>query len=274
MSQNNNLVAEVRQKAIVELIGASQEVKVADLSDYFGVSTLTVRRDLERLEKQGFLKKVHGGAVSLQSVVTATPLMQRDTKNVLQKRAIVAHALGLIKDGDYIFIESGSTCKLLAQGLKAKRDLKIATVSPEIAVILMELSYTCNLNFEILVSGGKLLADRSILVGPGAVSFLKNINMNKAFMTVTAIDTEFGISADSEEEAEVSRAVLEGFSTLKIGLIDSSKFETRSMVRIADIKAFTDIITDTGLSENTEKRYIRKGANITRASVEKSMSDN
>jgi DeoR/GlpR family transcriptional regulator of sugar metabolism len=167
-----------------------------------------------------------------------------------------------VSNGDFLILESGSTCLALAENLAEKDNLKIATASPMIAMRLAEIVEQYGRRFEIMLAGGILNAYKNFVMGPTAVEMFERLKVDFAFSSVTAIDAEAGITADEVTESAVSRVVLEQCGKKTIGLVASSKFNKASFYKVADVNAFDEIITDRGLDRQTRKLFEEKGVRI------------
>jgi DeoR/GlpR family transcriptional regulator of sugar metabolism len=259
----NQLLSFDRRRQILEAVNRRKSATVDSLAESFGVSRMTVIRDLERLETDGQLKRVRGGAVSLAHIVVAPPASASMRSLSEEQKRIAIEASRRIANGEFIILESGSTCLALAERLFEKDNLKIATASPIIATRLAEIAETYNRRFEIILAGGILSISKNFVLGPTAVQMFEHINVDIAFLSATAIDPESGMTADDVNESAVSRTILEHCGRKKIGIIRSEKFNKTSFYKVADITAFDEIITDTGLDRKTAHAFSSRGVKMT-----------
>jgi DeoR family fructose operon transcriptional repressor len=259
---HDTLLSFDRRKRIVEIVNRKKSVTVDALVDAFPVSRMTVSRDLERLEAEGLLRRVRGGAVSLSHIVVAPPMSRSARALTEEQKCIGREAARRVSNGDFLILESGSTCLALAENLAEKDNLKIATASPMIAMRLAEIVEQYGRRFEIMLAGGILNAYKNFVMGPTAVEMFERLKVDFAFSSVTAIDAEAGITADEVTESAVSRVVLEQCGKKTIGLVASSKFNKASFYKVADVNAFDEIITDRGLDRQTRKLFEEKGVRI------------
>jgi DeoR/GlpR family transcriptional regulator of sugar metabolism len=252
-----------RRRQILEAVNRRKSATVDSLARSFGVSRMTVIRDLEKLEAEGQLKRVRGGAVSLAHIVVAPPASTSMRALSEEQKRIALEASRRIANGDFIILESGSTCLALAERLFEKDNLKIATASPIIATRLAEIAESYNRRFEIILAGGILSISKNFVLGPTAVQMFEHINVDSAFLSATAIDLESGMTADDVNESAVSRTILERCGRKKIGIIRSEKFNKTSFYRVADIAIFDEIITDKGLDRKTAQLFTSRGVKMT-----------
>jgi DeoR/GlpR family transcriptional regulator of sugar metabolism len=257
------LLSSERRQRILDVVNQKRSISVEEMAEQFPVSTITIRRDLDKLAEEKLLRRVHGGAMALSSIVTA-PRASKLFANITEEQIRIGReASTRIADGDYIIIESGSTCLALVQHLDEKKNLKVVTVSPRIVTMLAEISDTYNNDFEIISSGGILNSYKNFFFGPHAKTLFEGIKVDIAFVSVTAIDLEAGVTADSSYEAEISKTILEKCAKRRIGLIYSSKFEKTSFVKVTTADIFDEIITDTNLSKNIIDAYTDAGIKMT-----------
>jgi DeoR/GlpR family transcriptional regulator of sugar metabolism len=259
---NDTLLSFERRQRILEIVNRERTVSVDQVAEQFPVAEITIRRDLDKLAEEGLIKRVHGGAAALSNIVVA-PKASDLVKHINEeRRRIGREAAKRIHDGEYIYIEAGSTCYALAQSLTEKKNLKIVTVSPVIVMVLSEVSEAVGGDFEIISAGGVFNVYKHFLLGSHTRSLLENVQVDTAFVSVTAIDLEAGITADNLEEAEISRTMLTNSSRRNIGLVVSEKFQTRSFVKVADVQVFEEIITDSGVDSRIVERFQEQGIKI------------
>ena len=263
MEQQENLLSTDRRMRILEIVNQKRSISVDDLAKLFPVSTITIRRDLDRLAAEKLLRRVHGGAMALSDIVTAPRASELFANITEAQQRIGREASSRITDGDFIIIESGSTCLALVEHLHDKRRLKVVTVSPRIVMLLADISEEYGNDFEIISSGGLLNINKNFFFGPHARILFENIKVDIAFVSVTAISCEEGITADSVYEAEITKTILEKCAKMKIGLIYASKFEKTSFVKVAAANIFDEIITDNSLRQDTIDTYREMGIKMT-----------
>ncbi|MGM0365971.1 MAG: DeoR/GlpR family DNA-binding transcription regulator [Actinomycetota bacterium] len=252
------------EKRIIEmkkLIQMEKMVSVERLSEHFGISPITVRRDLARLEEEGFLSKVHGGAI-YKDTLTPEPAFNEQIKiHRDEKNKIAKEAAKRIKDGDSIIIESGTTCLSLVSYLSPFKNLKISTAGLPIAIELWK-AYAQRQDFEISTCGGTIRPVSNMFVGPHAVNFFKKINVDKAFVSAVAVSLDKGISSGTEYDSEIAKSVIDSAREV-ILLCDSSKFGRYSYINVAGLDAVDEIITDKGLDQDILEKIKSMGIKTT-----------
>ncbi len=262
--REDGLLSFDRRKQILEIVNRRKSVTIDSLAEVFPVSRMTVSRDLERLEADGLLKRVRGGAVSLAHIVVAPPMSRSARAMTDEQKRIGREAALRVRNGDFLIIESGSTCLALVENLVERDNLKIATASPLLAMRLAELVERFGRRFEIILAGGILNAYKNFVMGPTAVEMFERLNVDIAFVSVTAIDAVAGVTADEVYESAVTKVILERCGKKTIGLVTSSKFNNASFYKVADVTVFDEIVTDKGLDRRTRKLFEEKGVRMTR----------
>jgi DeoR/GlpR family transcriptional regulator of sugar metabolism len=262
-NDGNHLLSSDRRQKILAVINDRRSASVEELAALFPVSAITIRRDLDKLAEEGAVSRVHGGAMALGGIVTSPRASTMSAKLTDEQLRIGKEAARQIADGDFIIIESGSTCLALAQHLSQKKRLKIVTVSPRIAMTLADITEKHNTEFEIILSGGILHVYKNFCIGPHARMLFESVKVDTAFVSVTAIDLAAGVTADNVYEAEISRTVLEVCSKRRVGLVTSQKFGKVSFVKVTDTEIFDEIITDKRLDPVTAARYTERGLRVT-----------
>jgi len=227
-----------RRAKIIDEIENNGIVKVSDLSIKFGVSDVTIRNDLVQLEKKNILIRAHGGAMKFQRVGVDFELDIKAKKHLIEKQRIGKKAAELIKDGDTIILDSGTTTLQIAKFVSDINDLTIITNSLNIAGQLVDYK-----NVKVIVPGGNLRRKSLSLIGPIAENSIKNYYCDKVFLGVDGIDTNYGISTPNSEEAYLNNIMI-NISREVIVVTDSSKFLRKSFAFIAPLSKIDTIVTD------------------------------
>ncbi|PMQ01102.1 MAG: DeoR family transcriptional regulator [Dictyoglomus sp. NZ13-RE01] len=232
------MLAEERRTRILELIEKERGVKVSELVKLFNVTGATIRRDLEALEKEGLLKRTHGGAVLPQSFSFEPLYATKKRQNLKEKMAIGAKAAELINDGETVFIETGSTTLQIAKNIKNRHDLTVITNSIDVARELLNAR-----GVEVILTGGNLRKETIALVGPLAERVLREFRVDKAFLGISGIVPGKGMSTASIVEAEIKRLIIE-MAREVIGVADYSKFGKECFAFVAPTKVLHKIVVD------------------------------
>lgn len=227
-----------RRNKILEILKADGRVVVGDLSVMFSVTEETIRRDLEKLEKEGFAKKTYGGAIIADSATVDLPFLIRKQANVESKEHIAALVCALVEDGDHLMLDASSTAVYIAKQLKSKKNLTVITNSIEIMLELSDIS-----GWKILSTGGTLREGSLSLVGYQAEKMISTFHVDKSIISCKGIDTGKGITDSNEMDAHIKKLMLES-SNMKILAVDQSKFNRISFTKIEDISCIDTIVTD------------------------------
>jgi DeoR family transcriptional regulator, aga operon transcriptional repressor len=241
-----NLPAEVRQQLAHQYLEQRGFVRVRELSDRFGVSTVTVRNDLQALEERQLVHRVHGGAMPIDRARGERSFEEVATQHAPQKRAIGEAAAALISPGESILIDVGTTTAALATALvgrTALSDVTVITNGLSIALTL-EAAYP---RLSIVVTGGTLRPKQHSLVDPLAGSMLKTLSVDTVFLGCNGIDEEAGVTNVNLPEADIKRSMIAA-SQRCVVLADSTKFGVRALANICDIGAIDVVVTDDGVA--------------------------
>lgn len=256
------MFANERRIRITEMLERSNSVTVTELTDAFHVSLETIRRDLEYLENQGALKRVHGGAVTVRKMQRYTSLSSRVTEHREEKRKLAQASLPYIREGDRIALDTGSTSFELASLLcEHFHALTVLTNSLEVFRILSEKE-----GFQTILTGGFYLPGEKAFHGHLTLDMIRQLHVSKFFLAPSAISLDFGISEHIPEMIAVQRAII-GISDQIIVQADSSKFETRAALRVCDLNPLFLYLTDSGLSDEILEIYKKASLNVIKASV-------
>ncbi|MBD2867489.1 DeoR/GlpR family DNA-binding transcription regulator [Paenibacillus arenilitoris] len=230
------LVAE-RYDKIVQLVNERGSIRVTELSELCQVTEETIRRDLDRLEQAGRLRRSHGGAVSVKDQQPEIPYFEREVTRAEEKKRIAEEAVKLIRPKDRILLDASSTAWYMAASMP---DIPLTVLTNSIKVA-MELSGKEKI--EVISTGG-ILASRSLsYVGPLAERSLDAYHVDKAFFSCKGVHLERGISESNELQARIKHKMV-GMADQVILLADSSKFGVQAFTHVADLSDVDAIVTD------------------------------
>jgi len=232
------MLAIERKNEILARLRAEQRVLVSELSEYYQVTEETIRRDLEKLEKEGYATKTYGGAILGNSTKTDLSYTIRNRTNVDAKRMIADLIAQSIEDGDHIMLDDSSTSLYIARRIKEKKNLTVITNSLQ---IVLELADTVGWN--ILSTGGRLKPESLDLVGHQAEEMIRKYHVDKAIISCKGIDIENGITDSNEYHALLKKAMLSSAHETFLAA-DSSKFGKTSFIRIEDFSRIDYVVTE------------------------------
>ncbi len=258
MKEDNKHNTVERRAKILELLSANNKVFVGELSKQFVVSEVTIRNDLEQLESKKLLIRARGGAMSITHVVSYDQhLGEKHKLNMSEKSRIGKAAAKLLKDSDTVIIDSGTTTlEIIRNLLPGLKDVTIITNALNIANQLVSSQ-----NINLIIPGGVLRKNSLSLIGPLAEKSFKNFFVDKVFLGVDGFDTMNGISTPNLEEAYLNQVMIEVAREVII-VTDSSKFLRKSLSFICKLNRIDTVITDSGISEEDEKRLSDAGVKV------------
>jgi DeoR family transcriptional regulator, aga operon transcriptional repressor len=246
-----------RRKSILSQINELGQVLVHELSNEFSVSEVTIRNDLEQLEKKNLLIRARGGAIKAERGVGIDyRLSEKDKLNSDEKARIGRRAAQLIKEHDTIIIDSGTTTIEIAKNLGHLNDLTVISNAINIISQLIQLK-----NLNLIIPGGYLRKNSLSLVGPLAEKNLQNLYVDKVFIGVDGFDTKHGIYTPNIEEAYFNEIMIK-IAKEVIVVCDSSKFHRRSLAYICGIDKLHTVITDNGIPDEDRKRLEDAGITV------------
>jgi DeoR/GlpR family transcriptional regulator of sugar metabolism len=234
--------ADERRALILEHLARDQIVKVAELSDRFAVSEVSIRRDLDRLDRLGLLKRVHGGAVAIPNAALGQSHVAKMRHHVEEKERIGRAAAQMIRYGDRLIFDSGTTVLQVARNISG--DLLNAgnlTVITGSLPIVQELGPWKGLH--LIVLGGIYLPDYQMIVGPQTIENLNGLHADKVFLGTDGLTFSHGVTTANMLEAEVDRAMVEAASEV-IVVADSSKIGVIGLTTIIPVVKINKLITD------------------------------
>jgi DeoR/GlpR family transcriptional regulator of sugar metabolism len=249
-----DVFAEERQQLIARLVDEHGRARVADLSSQFGVSSVTIRKDLEKLEQQGRLTRTHGGAVAPRTAGAERAFDVRERLQRLEKDAIGREAAAMVVDGESIALDASTTALALARHLKRQGGWLHLTVITNGLRIAAELAGHPGIT--VAMPGGFLRWEALSLVGPLGEGLFDKVNIQTAFMGAAGFALDAGLSDATEEEAQIKRLMVQGASRT-VALVDHSKWERAAFAtfcRTADIAAVvTDAVAPAGMLEDVRR---------------------
>lgn len=238
------MLAIERKKLILEQLQRDKKVIVADLAKVFDVTEETIRRDLEKLEREGFAQKIYGGAVLKESFNVDLPYAVRKRSNVTDKQYIAGLIADMIQDGDSIMLDASSTALFVAQNIKSKKNITIITNSVEIVCEIADRN-----SWKVISTGGTLKEGALALVGSQAIKTINNYHVDIAVFSCKGISSDCGLTDSNENDAEIKKAIISS-AHRKILAVDHSKFDIVSFVDIAALKDIDLVVTDRKPDEN------------------------
>lgn len=251
------MLNEERRRLIVEILNREGRVLVGALAKHFRTSQVTIRKDLEILQAHGRIHRTHGGALPARESALEDPTIREKEKlHRKEKLQIAAAAVRMVREGQVVILDSGTTTTAIARALRKFENLTIITNAVNIAA---ELSGSA---LEVILTGGTLRKNSFSLVGPIAEETLRRLNADVLFLGVDGFDVRYGLSTPNLLEAKVNRCMME-VARMVVAVCDSSKFGRRSLSSIAPLSAVQQLITDRGIPKADLIALRKMGVEVT-----------
>lgn len=250
-----------RQNKILEMLNTRERMTIQELSDVFGVSVVTIRKDINELCEAGLAIRMHGGVMKSSAVLVEFAQEEKIKKSPAEKQAIARLAIREIHDGETIMLYGGTTLQALAEEISRHEwsDLTVITNAINIASILKDTD-----GIQIDLIGGKLRKRLLTCIGPMAEYHIKQLVADKVFVSANCISEEYGLMASTVLEGTIVQCMLQS-GLKKYALMDSQKFEQYSTFRICNIDELHVLITDSNLSPDLFEKYRLRGCHIMQA---------
>jgi DeoR family transcriptional regulator, fructose operon transcriptional repressor len=233
-------VVKYRLNKLMEVLSRERYRSVTDLADELGVSEMTVRRYLDKLERENLIRRTHGGAYTGQEMIEVDYRI-RETVRRAEKAAIGKEAYSLILPGESVYIDAGSTAAFLALSVDGSKRITVVTHSLVAAQALEQYD-----NVETILLGGRVHGATHSLVGSLAEEAVKQFKFNKAFLGTSGIDVHEGLTQSTLDEIPIKKTVASNSRQI-IVLADSSKINREVLVLFLDLSKVDILITDTGI---------------------------
>ena len=247
------MLAVERKNRILAILQTDKRVVVGELSKQFNVSEETIRRDLEKLEKEGLVVKAYGGAVLNENTQSDMPLAVRKRTNVIGKQKIAEICAGFIKDNSSLMLDCSSTALFIAKRIKERKNMTVITNSVEILLELKDLK-----NWKIFSSGGLLGEESLALVGIQADKMIRCFHVTTSIISCKGFNIEKGFTDSNDMHASTKHAMLENCDK-RVLAVDSSKFNRIAFNVVGNLKDIDVIVTDVRPPENWMERFRQAG---------------
>jgi DeoR/GlpR family transcriptional regulator of sugar metabolism len=258
--QRGALLAEPRRMKILEWLQEEGSARVRDLSVAFGVSEVTVRQDLERLDQEGFITRNHGGAYLKSVRQQVQTLSLQHLANMDKKRKIGKVAAALVHDHETIIVDAGSTTTEVANHLVAREGLTVITNALNIALTLGAIP-----SFVVHMPGGQFKAPTLSLSGERSAEYLDNIFAAKLFLATAGVSIDAGLTYPSFADLPIKKAMIKAASEVYL-VADSTKVNANSFTRLGGLDLIHTFITDDGLADADAQTFERAGIKVVVAS--------
>lgn len=245
------MLAAERQAKIVEIIRQQGSAQVDDLAQNLQVSTMTIRRDLEKLQEDNLLERCHGGAVAKQEVAYA----EKITSHKDEKKKLAEACRSLVSNGDNIYLDAGTTTLEIAKVIQNVPDIMVMTNDLEVAGLLK------NSPAEILLCGGMVQKSTGSMLGYYATSMLENFRFDVGFFGAASINEELEVSTPTVDKAFLKRMALEKCQRAYL-VVDDSKFGKQALAKVSHLADYTAVITDRNFTRKEQEEAEKSGVRV------------
>lgn len=253
----SGLLIEERRRRICELLLEEGRVTVEALATRFGTSQVTIRADLSALESAGALVRTHGGALPSGEAMDE-PLGVKQLQHHAEKARIAQAAVALIREGETIILDSGTTTAEIARAIR-KADLKflnVITNALNVAALLMDVPFV-----RLIMPGGILRQESNSLSGPMAETALANLQADRLYLGADGLDPEIGVMTPHLQEAELNAKMMR-ISRQVVVVADSSKLIRRNISLIAKVEQIHLLITDRAAPPQAIEALRKRGVEV------------
>ncbi len=231
--------------SLLDLLRTQPDLRVPEIARTLGVSEGTVRNDLDALEEEGRLRRVHGGAViNSQDQFQNNSFLRRYEQNVAAKIAIAKEAISLVENGDSILLDASSTGYYFARMLSERQNLRVVTNGFEVARELAQ-----NPSNNVILIGGVVNNNSSSVSGLLSERIIEDLHIKKAFLSCSGFSLERGMTEIHLDEAQLKRKIIDS-TELLFALVDSSKFGVEDMTSFARRDRISTLYTDSGITND------------------------
>jgi len=247
------MLAIERKNEILNKLRAEQRVLVSELAIHYNVTEETIRRDLDKLEKDGYATKTYGGAIWGNSTKTDLSYTIRNKTNVDAKNTIANLVADMVEDGDHLMLDDSSTSLYVAKKLKEKKDLTVITNSVELVVELSNME-----GWTIMSTGGRLKPESLALIGSQTQEMIRSYHVDKVIMSCKGIERNAGITDSSEFHSLTKQAMMRA-AKKRILILDGTKFDKISFVEISPLSSVDVVVTNVCPSQEWLRYFEENG---------------
>ena len=235
-----------RQEEILEILNKNKSATVEELAKELYVSGATIRRDLAVMEKQGLIRRSHGGAIPFKSSAEESAFSIREQENPAAKRTIAMLTFKLLKNGDSVFLDSSSTTGFVVPLLNNLKYLSVTTIGLRNAILLSQIN-----NVKVYIAGGRIHNRSNSITGTDTIDYIKRIHADISLISCSGVDVKAGFTDADIEQAKLKRQMRENSEKVAM-LCDSSKFGKTFMCTDFNFNEIDYLITD----KSPSKEYI------------------
>lgn len=249
------MIAEQRLNEILQIAAQQEFVEVEDLSTRLKVSSMTIRRDLQKLSEMGLVSRRYGGASLVNDVRLENDYSSKKVLNQASKQKLAQIALKQIHNNDIIYLDAGTTTFELGSVLKQRQNLTVITNDVLIATEL------CKKDINTILLGGTIQKATLATVGPSTLEAIGSFRVTSTFLGATAVSNNFDVLSPTIEKAYIKKAAMQIAQKTYL-MVDSSKFNSYALQSFANLSDFTGVITDRNFSAAEQNKLNSRFINI------------
>ncbi|MCE3028043.1 DeoR/GlpR family DNA-binding transcription regulator [Salinicola sp. DM10] len=247
------MIPSQRRQQLLDLLDTHSVLGIAELATHLAVSHMTVRRDIQRLEQAGQVLSVSGGVRRIAPLHREPAWPLKAATNIAAKRAIARHAASLVKPGQTLYLDAGTTLYELAALLTGHHELCVITNSFQVSALLADYP-----QIELHHAGGRVDPDNHATVGPAVAAYLSGVNLDLAFFSSSSWHLERGLTTPDEAKLVVKQQLLHS-AAQRVLLADSAKYGRFGRFRACSLEAFDLIVTDDALPPPARQALAERG---------------
>lgn len=248
--KSQNDIPAVRRAKISDLVNRQGIARVDELSEIFGVSVITIRRDLDILEKKGLLERTHGGAMNVNHFSSESAYGDKRQTHSLIKQILGEKAASLVDEGDALLINSGTTTAEVIKAIQFKKNVRVVTNN-----VAATRDLHPDTSLDVIFTGGAYRSNTCCVVGEFAELVLVNVNASKAILGVDGLSFKNGLTSPNYQEALLSRKMIQQTQGPVIIIADHSKIGKIAHFSISPLERISAVITDTGVTESVRREF-------------------
>jgi DeoR/GlpR family transcriptional regulator of sugar metabolism len=237
-----------RRKSVLEALQKNKSVSISDLAEQLDVSSITIRRDLNRLAEQGIVTLIYGGAVLNEGTAAIASVMVRERRSQTEKSHIAAFCAELIKESNSVYIDGGSTTKNIAEAVMDRKNIVVLSHSLAVMNVLANAK-----DIQLISVPGVYMGAKKGFYGQLALDFISNFQLDIAFLGVSGLDIENGITGPDLDDAQIKRILIKK-AKRKVIAVDHTKIGKKCFVKACDIRDIDILVTD----KQADKKIIEK----------------
>ena len=247
------MLAVERRNLILDKLQKERKVVVSELSALFDVSEETIRRDLDKLDREGLAIKSYGGAVLNENTGMDMPFNVRKKRNMKAKQEIAALVAGLVQEGEHIIVDPSTTAVAVVKALKTRKKLTLITSSIEVLIELSDVS-----GWEVICTGGTLRENYLTLVGSRAADVISSFQADKVMLSCKGLDLERCVTDAHEALSQIKHTMLKS-ARQRILALDHTKFGNVAFSRICELSDIDMVVTDIRPEQKWMDYFAEKG---------------